>query len=98
MAGIFNPKTNTYIIDAVWHATNSPLSGRNDIIRVKSVRWVGAADGDELVITNYNDTVEIWRSIATAADFSDSFLVEDDWMDGFKVITLGSGRVYIDLR
>lgn len=98
MAGVFNPKTNTYIIDAIYNASTSPLSGRNDICRVKSVRWVGADAEADLIITNFNDTVKIFAAHASTDDFTDEILIEDDWMDGFKVTTLGSGVVYIDLR
>lgn len=99
MASVFNEKTGTYIIDTVWNASTSPLSGFDGPVKIKSIRWVGATTaGHQLVITNFNDTDRIFASVADGANFLDEILIEDGCKDGFKVTTLGSGVVYVDLR
>lgn len=97
MAATFNPQTNTYRIDAVYNSSTSPLSGRNESCKVKSIRWVGASDGDQCIVQNFNSSNEIWAAKASGANFTDEILIEDWLMDGFKVTTLGSGVLYVDL-
>ncbi len=97
MASAFNPASNTYIIDTIWNASTSPLSGRNESFKCKSIRWVGATNGDQLVIQNFNSAVNIFSSKASNDNYADEILIEDWLMDGFKVTTIGSGIVYVDL-
>lgn len=97
MANTFNPKTGTYVIDTSYNEEN-PLAGFDGPVKVKHVRWVGATTaGHEVVITNFNDTDEIWRSVADGDNYIDEILVEDWWKDGFKV-SIDSGLLFIDLR
>lgn len=69
-------------------------------LKVKGVRWVGATTaGHQAVITDRNSRT-VWESVAAGANHVESDLIEseDPGWDGLRVPTLGSGRLYIELK
>jgi sugar (pentulose or hexulose) kinase len=66
-------------------------------VNIRKVRWVGATTaGHTAVITDANDRV-IWASVAPAANYVESDTVNHNAEGGYKVPTLGSGKLYIDV-
>lgn len=64
--------------------------------RLAYIRWVAktAIAGDEVVITDENDK-EIWRAVASGANYSESDYPDVSLSKGFKVPTLASGKLYL---
>lgn len=85
--------TNPWVIDT---ASASVLSSM--LMRVKTVRWVGATTaGHKATIKDRNGKV-MWDSVAAGANYVESELIEDitSW-DGIAVTALDSGKLYITL-
>lgn len=61
----------------------------------RTIRWVGATTaGHQVVIQDSNGKV-VWASEAAGANYVESDRVEIAW-DGLDLVTLGSGKVYIE--
>jgi hypothetical protein len=83
---------NPWIID-----TPSALGLTELVLKVKSLRWVGATTaGHECVVQDGKGRVR-WTSVADGANFVDSDLVEqeDAGWPGLIVPTLDSGTLYL---
>lgn len=66
-------------------------------IFIKRIRWVGATTaGHQVIIQDVNGRV-LWESVAAGANNveSESQDAVGLWPTGFKVPTLGSGKLYI---
>lgn len=69
---------------------------KGNIIRPKSIRWVGATTAAHACILKDGAGRIVWRSVASGANFVDVDRPENYW-DGLSVDTIGSGIVYIEI-
>jgi hypothetical protein len=67
----------------------------NRVMGLKGIRWVGATTAGHACIIQDADSVVLWESLASGANYVESDLMERTWQKDFKLTTLGSGRVYI---
>lgn len=95
MANTFNPKTQTHRVDTA----STTVKIRNENVYVKSIMWSQPTTaGHKVIIKNANDDAVIWELSATAANVDEPGVpIEAWWQDGFRVTTLDSGIVIIDL-
>jgi len=93
MANTFNPKSNTWIIDSTGVVTSAPTY-------VKQIRAAVPAANlpAEVVLKNNEASAKIvWETVMTTEPITGD-LIEQWWMDGFQVTTLGTNvRLYVDL-
>lgn len=95
---------NTKYNKIVFIDTAGASAIRTDQLTINKIRWVDAgAAGDACVIQDQNNNT-FWESVASGADYVES----DDFsmggqnssgrrLDGLKVPTLSSGKLYIYL-
>ncbi len=95
MANSFNGSNNQWEVDTV---DNTVIGFHGDKpLYVKSVTWVGATTAGHVAsITDANGDV-LMRFEAEAADVEMHRVICQWWRRGFRVPTLGSGRLYIAL-
>lgn len=67
------------------------------VIVIKNIRWVAATTAGHACIIQDENSVVLWESLASGANYVESDLTERTWRLDFKLTTLGSGRVYITL-
>lgn len=70
---------------------------RSGPVRVRSVRWVGATTAGHQAVIQDSDGRVLWESVAGGANNVEAEDIDRDWPRGFKVPTLGSGTLYIDV-
>lgn len=63
--------------------------------RIKSIRVVGMAAGDTVVVTN-QDGDTIWETIAAIENYVEESVMTRDWPQGFLVTALDSGKLYVE--
>lgn len=87
------------VIGSLIHKIDTPGAGLifPDSIRFKSVRWVGGTVAGHIAEIQDSNSITIWRSVASGPNHIDSDLIENIFWDGYKVITLQSGILYIEL-
>ena len=97
MANVFYEKQ--YIIDTagstLLRETLAP--GESLLSNIKGIQWVGATTAGHQCVIQSSDNIVYWESVASGANFDTYFLIERVWQKDFKVVTLGSGRLYIYL-
>jgi hypothetical protein len=71
--------------------------GLPDQLRIKGIRWVKPGGANETVVIQDVNSVVLWESIASGANYVESDLTERRWYTDFKITTLGAGRVYLYL-
>lgn len=100
MANVFNSAATVFIIDTAANADAvAELAGMAGNVKIKSIRWVGGeSEGDTVVVMNLSSDTEIWSSVSDGPDWTDELLYEDWVHDGFRVTTLDSGKLYVELR
>ena len=94
MANTFSTKGHIHTIDTL--NANLVVS---QTLKVRSIRWVskGATAGDDVKVTAEDDTV-LWESVASGSNYVEESLINADWIGGFKVPVLDSGKLYITLQ
>lgn len=66
-------------------------------LRIKGIRWVGATTAGHACVIQREDGLVYWESLAAGANGVEESFTERVWQKDFKLVTLGSGRVYIYL-
>lgn len=79
---------------------DTPATITLDLFHVKTIRWVStaAAAGDQCLITDPAGTNKLWDSRASGANFVDDSILEEVWPNGFRLLTLTSGLLYVTYR
>lgn len=76
--------------------TAGVIYAKGNIIRPRSVRWVGATTAGHAAILEDGAGRVVWHSVASGANFVDVDRPENFW-DGLEVATLQSGTIYIEV-
>jgi hypothetical protein len=64
--------------------------------RIIEIRWVGAATpGDQAVIQDPITNQVLWEDICPGGNYVTTYPRDMVWENGFRVATLGSGRLSI---
>lgn len=66
--------------------------------RIHNVRWVGATTAGHQAIIQDNAGRVVWESVAPAANYVEKDSINREAIGGYKVPTLGSGKLYIDVE
>lgn len=101
MANSISASPPVIIVDTAYTDPDTFLKdvalGKTPAVKVKSLRWVGATTAGHECVVQDRDSEVIWAAKAEGANVE----VVDDvckmWTNGFKVPTLGSGKLYIAL-
>ena len=94
MANAFRTKSNQWILDTV----DANLV-TDKTLRVQGIRWVGATTATHQLIVTDSDNNVLWESIASGANYVESdLMLNRTWHGGFKLPTIGSGKLYIMLQ
>lgn len=105
--------SNPWVIDTVeeplptrrrGRAAVEPLQGKKppmsaDLLRVSRIRYVGGTVGEEILIQDQNGKV-VWEGRVRTEPISDTInaagVPGTNW-DGFNVVKLGTGTLYVEL-
>ena len=69
----------------------------NPWLAIKGIRWVGATTAGHLCVLQRADGKRYWESVCAGPNYVEGDLIEREWQQDFRLLTLGSGRVYIYL-
>lgn len=91
-------KDMRYIIDTAGATLlKAGLTPGRGNLRVKGIRWVAATTAGHTCIIQDADSIVLWESVCTGANYVESDQIEREWVTDFKVTTLASGRLYVYL-
>jgi hypothetical protein len=97
MANSFDPKSKVWVIDTAAATTVDA----NDL-RVSGIRWVvdsGGAAGNVAEIQDPGTNAVVYHDVNTnGTTYSSADNAKRRWPIGFKVPTLGAGKLYIQLE
>ena len=96
MANAYHTSADEWVYDNADSILRYPPP--NEMAFVASVRWVSATQQGDIAEIQDADGKTLWKSVASGAGFTDQQLLNRWWKTGFKVTTLSSGTLFINLQ
>jgi hypothetical protein len=66
-------------------------------LHIRGLRWVGATTAGHTVVIQDSDSIVLWASVASGANYVEESDCPQTWQKDFKVVTLASGILYVYL-